>query len=235
MANPVIRAEHLCKTYQMGEVEVPALKDATFVIQDGEFAVILGHSGSGKSTLLNIVGGMDLATSGQLWVKEQEITAMNQRQLTHYRRDRIGFVFQFYNIMSDLTARENVELATEISKNPLDVLQMLDAVGLSDRADHFPSQMSGGEQQRVAIARAIAKNPDLLLCDEPTGALDAATGVAIIALLRKMNRELGKTVLIITHNAEIALAADHVIRMHSGEISEDYYHAEPLEPEQISW
>lgn len=235
MGNVILQADRLTKTYQMGEVEVPALKQATFTIDEGDFTVILGQSGSGKSTLLNILGGMDLATSGQLWVGGKEITGMSQRQLTFYRRDNIGFVFQFYNIMADLTARENVELATEIVKDPLDVDEILAEVGLAERKNHFPSQMSGGEQQRVAIARAIAKNPDVLLCDEPTGALDAKTGIAIISLLRKINRQLGKTVIIITHNADIALTADHILRMHSGEIVENYRNAQPKEPEEIDW
>lgn len=196
----ILRAEHLSKSCQMGEIEVKALQDASFEIQEGEFVVILGPSGSGKSTLLNVIGGMDLPTSGKVFLRDEEITAYSERELTEYRRNKVGFVFQFYDIMANLTAEENVELATEISQNPLPIGEILEAVGLADRKDHFPAQMSGGEQQRVSIARAVAKNPEILLCDEPTGALDYNTGISILSLLHKVNHEMGKTVIVITHN-----------------------------------
>lgn len=235
MKQMILQAEEIEKTYRMGEVEVSALAGVSFAIHEGEFAVILGPSGSGKSTLLNIIGGMDQPTKGKVLFKGEEITGYSERELTAYRRDRVGFVFQFYNLMSGLTARENVELAVELTEDPLDVDRTLDAVGLSDRRDHFPSQMSGGEQQRVSIARAVAKNPDLLLCDEPTGALDFETGISILSLLIRLNRELGKTLIIITHNADIARTADRVIRMRSGRIVSDDKNPEPVSPEEIRW
>lgn len=231
----VIRVEHISKSYLMGEIEVKALQEASFEIRDGEFVVILGPSGSGKSTLLNIIGGMDLPTSGKVFLYDEEITGYNERQLTQYRRDKVGFVFQFYNIMANLTAEENVELATEISRKPLPVDQVLEAVGLGERKDHFPAQMSGGEQQRVSIARAVAKNPDILLCDEPTGALDYNTGITILSLLRKVNREMGKTVIVITHNSDIAYMADRVIKMRSGRIIDDRVNESPMAVEDIKW
>jgi len=231
----ILVAENLSKTYQMGEVEVQALVNANFSIKEGEFVVILGPSGSGKSTLLNIIGGMDSPTSGKVFVNGKEITKYNEKQLTEYRRNEVGFVFQFYNIMPNLTAEENVELATEISAAPLPIGEIMAAVGLSDRRDHFPSQMSGGEQQRVAIARAVAKNPNILLCDEPTGALDYDTGISILALLKKVNEELGKTVIIITHNSDIAHMADRVIRMRSGQVTENIINENPMAVEDIKW
>ena len=231
----ILEAKKLIKTYKMGEVEVNALRSASFSVEEGEFVVILGPSGSGKSTLLNILGGMDVPDSGEVIVSGKKITDLNEKELTQYRRIQVGFVFQFYNIMASLTARENVELATEIAVNPLDIDEIMEAVGLKERADHFPSQMSGGEQQRVSIARAIAKNPDILLCDEPTGALDFATGVTILSLLAKINKEMKKTVIVITHNSSIADMANRVIRMRSGEIIEDRLNATPLDPERISW
>ena len=231
----ILRAEQLSKSYQMGEIEVKALQDASFEIQEGEFVVILGPSGSGKSTLLNVIGGMDLPTSGKVFLHDEEITAYNERQLTEYRRNKVGFVFQFYNIMANLTAEENVELATEISQNPLDIGEILEAVGLADRKDHFPAQMSGGEQQRVSIARAVAKNPEILLCDEPTGALDYTTGISILSLLHKVNHEMGKTVIVITHNSDIAYMADRVIRMRSGRIIDDHINESPMAVEDIKW
>ena len=231
----VLQAENLSKTYQMGEVEVRALQDASFSIEEGEFVVILGPSGSGKSTLLNIIGGMDTPTSGMFQMMGDEITGLNEKKLTEYRRNKVGFVFQFYNIMVNLTAEENVELATEISEDPLSVTEILEAVGLGDRMTHFPSQLSGGEQQRVAIARAVAKNPTILLCDEPTGALDYATGISILNLLHKVNHEMGKTVVVITHNADIALMADRVIKLRSGRITENYLNEMPLAVEEIKW
>ena len=231
----ILKVVNLSKYYQMGEVLVEALKDTTFSIQEGEFVVILGPSGSGKSTLLNILGGMDQPTSGKVYMRGQEITEYDERKLTEYRRNSVGFVFQYYNIMANLTAEENVELATEISKDPLPIGEILDAVGLTDRRDHFPSQMSGGEQQRVSIARAVAKNPDILLCDEPTGALDYNTGISILTLLRKLNHEMGKTVIVITHNSDIAHMADRVIKMRSGMITDNYINESPLEAEDIKW
>jgi len=217
----ILRVEELTKTYIMGEVEVRALCGATFAVEEGEFTVILGPSGSGKSTLLNIIGGMDAPTSGRVYAQGEEITGYNEKKLTDYRRNKVGFVFQFYNLMANLTAGENVELATEISEAPLDIDEVLQAVGLYERRNHFPSQLSGGEQQRVSIARAIAKNSMLLLCDEPTGALDYDTGLSIIELLKKINEDMKKTVMVITHNADIALMADRVIRMNSGRIVEE--------------
>jgi putative ABC transport system ATP-binding protein len=231
----ILEAKNVKKSYQMGEVEVKALRDASFTVEEGEFVVILGPSGSGKSTLLNILGGMDNPDLGEVIVAGETITRLSEKELTLFRRTKVGFVFQFYNIMASLTARENVELATEIAIDPLDIDEVLGAVGLQDRSEHFPSQMSGGEQQRVSIARAVAKNPDILLCDEPTGALDFATGVTILSLLNKINKEMNKTVIIITHNSGIAEMADRVLRMRSGKIIEDRTNSTPLPPESITW
>ncbi len=231
----ILRVENLCKSYQMGEIEVKALTDASFSVEKGEFVVVLGPSGSGKSTLLNIIGGMDSPTSGKVFFGDEEITGFDEKKLTEFRRSRVGFVFQYYNVMANLTAEENVELAMEIVENPLPIDEVIEAVGLSGRKDHFPSQLSGGEQQRVSIARAIAKNPDLLLCDEPTGALDYNTGIAIMALLSKLNREMGKTLIVITHNSDIALMADRVIRMRSGQIIENTVNENPINAEEIKW
>lgn len=231
----ILRTENLTKSYQMGEIEVKALQETSFEIEEGKFIVILGPSGSGKSTLLNIIGGMDQPTSGKVFLRDEEITEYSEKELTEYRRNKIGFIFQFYNIMANLTAEENVELATEISQNPLPVDEILEAVGLGERKDHFPSQLSGGEQQRVSIARAVAKNPEILLCDEPTGALDFETGIAILSLLRKLNRDMGKTVIIITHNSDIAYMADRIIKMRSGCIIEDIINENPIDVEDIVW
>jgi putative ABC transport system ATP-binding protein len=233
--NILMQIENLSKTYQMGEVAVKALEETNFELYDGEFVVILGPSGSGKSTLLNILGGMDLPTEGRVLVKGEEITKYNDRKLTAYRREKVGFVFQFYNLMANLTAKENVELATEMCKNALKINEVMIEVGLDERMNHFPSQMSGGEQQRVAIARAVAKNPLLFLCDEPTGALDFKTGLLILSLLHKINRDFHKTVVIITHNAAIGDMADRVIKMRSGRIIEIKENANPLPPERIEW
>lgn len=235
MKEIIIRAEGLSKEYLLGEVTVNALIDATFDISEGEFVVILGPSGSGKSTLLNIIGGMDTASGGKAFLKDKEITAMNDNQLTDYRKNNVGFVFQFYNLMSNLTAEENIELSTEISKNPLNIEDVLKDIGLSDRRNHFPSQLSGGEQQRISIARAIAKNPDLILCDEPTGALDYITGITVLELLRKLNKEKNKTVIVITHNSAIAGMADRVIKLGSGKIVENYLNEKPIGPEEVIW
>ena len=231
----LMKVEGISKYYQMGEVQVRALEDASFEIYEGEFVVILGPSGSGKSTLLNIIGGMDVPSGGRVFFRDEEITGYEDAQLTAYRRNRVGFVFQFYNLMANLTARENVELASEICENPLEVDLVMEEVNLQDRRDHFPSQMSGGEQQRVAIARAVAKNPDILLCDEPTGALDYKTGISILTLLDKVNKNHRKTVMIITHNAAIADMADRVIKMRSGRIVSDRYNEAPIAPERIEW
>lgn len=235
MKEIILKAEHVDKFYQMGEVEVKALEEASFELYKGEFIVILGPSGSGKSTLLNIIGGMDLPTSGRVFLRDDEITQFNEKKLTEYRRDNVGFVFQFYNIMANLTAKENVELATEICKNALNIDQVMEDVGLSERKNHFPSQLSGGEQQRVAIARAVAKNPEVLLCDEPTGALDYTTGVSILSLLRAVNKNFNMTVVVITHNAAIADMADRVIRMRSGHIVDIKTNEKPIDPERIEW
>ncbi|MCQ1529375.1 ABC transporter ATP-binding protein [Lutispora saccharofermentans] len=230
-----IQVENLSKSYQMGEVEVKALDDVSFEVYEGEFVVILGPSGSGKSTLLNIIGGMDSPSQGKVIVADEEITKYNDAKLTAYRRNKVGFVFQFYNLMANLTARENVELAAEICKDAMNIDEVIEEVGLSDRKDHFPSQMSGGEQQRIAIARAVAKNPLLILCDEPTGALDFQTGLLILSLLQRVNRKLHKTVIVITHNMAVGDMADRVIKMRSGKITEIRENPEPIPPERIEW
>lgn len=230
-----MKVENISKLYQMGEVTVAAAKNVNLEIYEGEFVVILGPSGSGKSTLLNILGGMDLPTEGKVFMEEEDITNYSDKKLTAYRKDKIGFVFQFYNLMASLTARENVELATEICRDALNIDQVLASVGLEERKDHFPAQMSGGEQQRVAIARAVAKNPALLLCDEPTGALDFETGIRILSLLKDVNRKYNKTIVIITHNMPIGEMADRVIKMRSGEIIETKINENPISPERIEW
>lgn len=235
MSDIVLKVENLKKDYKMGEVTVNALKDTSFEVKRGEFVVILGPSGSGKSTLLNIIGGMDTPTEGKVYFNGELITNMVDKELTFYRRNQIGFVFQFYNLLSTLTAKENVELAVEICENPLDIDEVIEAVGLGDRADHFPSQMSGGEQQRVAIARAVAKNPQILLCDEPTGALDFETGIQILKVLKDINVKYGNTVMVITHNASIANMADKVIKMRSGKITDVILNNDPVSAERIEW
>jgi putative ABC transport system ATP-binding protein len=231
----ILSAKKLSKSYQMGEVKVEALKEIDFDIYDGEFVVVLGPSGSGKSTMLNMIGGMDKASGGTIFYKEQALHDANDAILTKYRREAIGFVFQFYNLIPNLTALENVKLATELSKNPLDVNKVLEDVDLLDRANHFPSQLSGGQQQRVAIARAIAKNPDILLCDEPTGALDFSTGLSVLQLLKKFNKEYNKTVVIITHNAGIGKIGDRVFYIKDGYIEKVVENKTVLEPEEVSW
>lgn len=231
----IIQAEKLCKNYQMGDVLVKAVEDLNFEIVEGEFVVILGPSGSGKSTLLNMMGGMDQPTSGKLMIGNHQLESYTDKKLTSFRRDEVGFVFQFYNLMANLTARENVELATELCRSALPIEEVMAAVGLADRSHHFPSQMSGGEQQRVAIARAVAKNPKILLCDEPTGALDYKTGLLILDLLHQINRRHGKTVVVITHNAAIGEMADRVIRMSSGHIIDNKTNLSPIPPERIEW
>jgi len=232
---PVFEVRGLTKVYTMGEVQVHALRGVDLAVDSGRFLVILGHSGSGKSTLLNILGGLDVPTSGRVFYRGQEMTASDDRALTAFRRHRVGFVFQFYNLIPSLTARENVDLVTEISDHPLDSAAALALVGLSDRLDHFPAQMSGGEQQRVAIARAVAKQPDVLLCDEPTGALDISTGVVVLEALDRVNRELGTSVAVITHNAAIAGMADRVVTLADGRIAEDRRNETRLSPREIHW
>ena len=235
-ANGVLfRVEGLEKQYRMGEVTVWALRGIDLAIHRGELLAIIGQSGSGKSTLLNIIGGIDVPSGGRVWFGDQDLSRLSERRLTLYRRHHIGFVFQFYNLIPNLTARENVEMATEISRQPLDAAQALALVGLAERQDHFPSQLSGGEQQRVAIARAVAKRPEILLCDEPTGALDYATGKIVLDLLRNVNRELGTTVVLITHNAAVGGMADRVIRVKDGRIESVEVNEHPLEAGQIEW
>ena len=230
-----VRFEHVKKTYQMGEVSIQALRDATFTVGKGELCVIVGPSGAGKTTLLNILGGMDTLTEGKILLEGQDISAFSQKQLTAYRRHDIGFVFQFYNLVPNLTALENVELAAQICRDPLDAVQVLKSVGLEDRMANFPAQLSGGEQQRVAIARALAKNPKLLLCDEPTGALDYHTGKAILKLLQDMSREKGMTVIIITHNSALTAMADRVIRVKNGMVVSETVNEAPVPVEEIEW
>jgi putative ABC transport system ATP-binding protein len=232
---PLLHLDRVGKTYVMGEVAVEVLHDVSIEIERAEILAIVGPSGSGKSTLLNLIGGLDKPTTGAVWYRDQDLAQLSPHELTLYRRDTVGFVFQFYNLVPNLTARENVLVSTEISRHPLDVDESLELVGLTDRADHFPSQMSGGEQQRVAIARALAKNPELLLCDEPTGALDFETGKRVLRLLVEVREKLSKTVLIITHNSAIAQIADRVIRLRSGEVVETTVNRQPVPPEEVVW
>ena len=234
-ASIVLQAEKLCKTYTMGDIVVNALKDVDLTLYKGELLVLLGASGSGKSTLLNILGGLDVPTSGRLIYADHDLTRASDQDLTVYRRDHVGFVFQFYNLVSSLTARENVALVTDIARNPMKAEDALALVGLGSRMDHFPSQLSGGEQQRVAIARAIAKRPDILLCDEPTGALDAKTGKLVLSVLNEVNRETGTTTAIITHNAAIGALGDTVLRMSSGEIVERHTNAVRADVDSVEW
>jgi putative ABC transport system ATP-binding protein len=231
----VFIARGLTKVYKMGEVEVHALRGVDLEIYASEFVVLLGPSGSGKSTLLNILGGLDTPTSGSAMWRDHDLTHANDAELTRYRREHVGFVFQFYNLIPSLTALENVALVTEMSDQPLPPEEALALVNLGDRLNHYPSQMSGGEQQRVAIARAIAKRPDVLLCDEPTGALDYATGKLVLEVIARINAELGTTAAVITHNAPIAQIADRVMRMADGRIASIERNAAKLRPEQISW
>ena len=231
----VFHAENVTKTYQMGEVQVHALRGVNLCLYQSEFVVLLGQSGSGKSTLLNILGGLDVPTSGAIRYKAHDLTTYDDSILTRYRRENVGFVFQFYNLIPSLTARENVALVTEISTNPLTPVEALELVNLGDRIDHFPSQMSGGEQQRVAIARAIAKRPDVLLCDEPTGALDLKTGVVVLEAIERVNRELGTTTVVITHNIDIAQMADRVIRLSDGQIISDEMNTNKKAPSELAW
>ena len=230
-----VEFKNVGKTYHMGEVDIEALKDVNFTIEKGEFCVVVGASGAGKTTILNILGGMDSLSEGQVMLDGEEISAYNSKKLTTYRRYDIGFVFQFYNLVPNLTALENVELAAQICKDPLDAAQVLEMVGLQDRANNFPAQLSGGEQQRVAIARALAKNPKLLLCDEPTGALDYNTGKAVLKLLQDTCRKEGMTVVVITHNHALTAMADRVITVKSGTVQKIERNEHIVPVEEIEW
>lgn len=232
---PVFFARRLCKTYVMGEIEVHALRDVDLEIYGREFVVLLGPSGSGKSTLLNILGGLDAPTSGEARWREHNLVGADEAELTRYRREHVGFVFQFYNLIPSLTALENVALVAEIAVKPFDPRDALALVGLEERLDHFPSQLSGGEQQRVAVARAIAKSPDVLLCDEPTGALDYDTGKVVLASIKRVNEQLGTTAVIITHNAAIAGMADRVLRLGGGRIVSEERNVRRLSPDEVRW
>ncbi|MBQ4409122.1 MAG: ABC transporter ATP-binding protein [Firmicutes bacterium] len=230
-----IEFQNVSKIYHMGEVEIPALHDASFAIEKGEICIIVGPSGAGKTTLLNILGGMDRLTDGKVFLDGAEVSAYDKKQMTAYRRYDIGFVFQFYNLIQNLTARENVELAAQICKDPVSADEVLEHVGLAQRANNFPSQLSGGEQQRVAIARALAKNPKLLLCDEPTGALDYVTGKSVLKILQNTARERGMTVVIITHNSALTAMADRIIRVNSGTIVDQHINETVVPVEDIEW
>lgn len=230
-----IELRDVVKTYKMGEVEIKAVDNISFPIEKGEFVVVVGPSGAGKTTVLNILGGMDKATSGEVLVDGTDIAKFSEKELTKYRRDDVGFVFQFYNLVQNLTAYENVELAAQICKNPIDAEQVLGEVGLGARLDNFPSQLSGGEQQRVSIARALAKNPKLLLCDEPTGALDYITGKSILKLLQDTCREKGMTVIVITHNSALTPMADKIIKIKNGQVDRILINSDPTPVEQIEW
>ncbi|MBI1425039.1 MAG: ATP-binding cassette domain-containing protein [Gammaproteobacteria bacterium] len=231
----VFHVHDVTKIYQMGEVKVNALRGVDLDLYQGEFIVLLGPSGSGKSTLLNILGGLDTPTDGHVFYRDRDLTRATERELTEYRRYHVGFVFQFYNLIPSLTARENVAVVTEIARSPMQPEEALQLVGLSERLDHFPAQLSGGEQQRVAIARAIAKRPDVLLCDEPTGALDSATGIVVLEALQRVNQELGTTTAVITHNVTIAQMADRVIRLADGQIGEVHVNESRVAPHDLSW
>ncbi|WP_295797551.1 ABC transporter ATP-binding protein [uncultured Microbulbifer sp.] len=232
---PAFRAEGLTKVYGSGESTVYALRGVDLAVPRGEMVVLLGPSGSGKSTLLNILGGLDSPTDGRVFFDNQELTAFDDRHLTRFRREHVGFVFQFYNLIPSLTARENVALVTEIAQDPMSPEKALELVGLGQRMDHFPAQLSGGEQQRVAIARAIAKQPRVLFCDEPTGALDSKTGIVVLEAIARVNRELGTTAMVITHNAAIAGMANRVLTMADGQIQHTEVNARPCEPRELSW
>lgn len=232
---PVFRARNLCKTYIMGEVEVHALRDVDLDIFEREFVVLLGPSGSGKSTLLNILGGLEIPTSGEASWRDHNLAGADDADLTRYRREHVGFVFQFYNLIPSLTVLENVTLVTEIATQPIDPREALTLVGMQHRLDHFPSQLSGGEQQRVAVARAIVKSPDVLLCDEPTGALDYETGKVVLATIARANAQLGTTTIVITHNAAIAGMADRVLRLAGGRIVGEEKHQRRLSPDEVRW
>ena len=235
MAQAVFEARALTKVYRAGEVEVHALRGVDLDLREGELLVLLGPSGSGKSTLLNILGGLDVPTAGTVRYEDHDLTAADERELTRFRRDHVGFVFQFYNLIPSLTARENVEIVTEIASDPMPAREALERVGLGDRMDHFPAQLSGGQQQRVAIARAIAKRPAVLLCDEPTGALDSETGVLVLAALEHINAELGTTTVVITHNADIARMADRVLHLADGRIASEERNARRVPASELRW
>ncbi|MBP5750239.1 MAG: ABC transporter ATP-binding protein [Firmicutes bacterium] len=230
-----IEFQNVSKIYKMGEIEIPALHDASFTVEKGEICIIVGPSGAGKTTLLNILGGMDRLTDGKVFLDGEEVSAYDKKRMTAYRRYDIGFVFQFYNLIQNLTARENVELAAQICKDPVSADEVLEHVGLAQRANNFPSQLSGGEQQRVAIARALAKNPKLLLCDEPTGALDYVTGKSVLKILQNTARERGMTVIIITHNSALTAMADRIIRVNSGTIVDQHRNGSVTPVEEIEW
>jgi putative ABC transport system ATP-binding protein len=234
-ADEVLSCAGLRKTYRMGEVDVRALDGVDFGLKAAEFLVLLGASGSGKSTLLNILGGLDVPTAGRVFYRDQELSDADEEALTRYRREHVGFVFQFYNLIPSLTARENVELVTDIADDPMDARDALELVGLGDRLDHFPAQLSGGEQQRVAIARAVAKRPSVLLCDEPTGALDFRTGILVLQVIARVNRELGTSTAVITHNAPIAEMADRVVTLADGRIQSQRAVAQRTQPEELRW
>lgn len=231
----LLRFDKVCKTYEMGEIKVHALKESSFSVYQGELMVVLGPSGSGKSTLLNLMGGMDSPSSGQMSFGQKNLSKASSKDLTQYRRHDVGFIFQFYNLIPDLTAYENVALAAELVAQPIPVEEVLEEVGLTERCHHFPSQLSGGEQQRVAIARALVKKPRLLLCDEPTGALDDQNGKMVLGLLHQISRKEETTVIIVTHNTSIGQIADRTLRMRSGQIIEIIENANPLLPERIEW
>ena len=231
----VFEARGITKVYHMGEVDVQALRGVDLDLYEGEFVVLLGPSGSGKSTLLNILGGLDLPTAGKVRYRDRDLSAADEAGLTRYRREHVGFVFQFYNLIPSLTAKENVALVTEISRDPMPPVEALTLVNLHHRMDHFPAQLSGGEQQRVAIARAISKRPDVLLCDEPTGALDIETGIVVLEAIERINRELGTTTAVITHNAAIADMADRVVTLHDGRIGGVHANAHKKLPSELSW
>lgn len=231
----VFRTRGLTRVFRMGEVEIQALRGVDMALYAGEFVVLLGASGSGKSTLLNILGGLDTATEGEVWYRGRDLSHADERTLTEFRRYHVGFVFQFYNLIPSLTARENIAIVTEIARDPMDVAEALELVGLTERADHFPAQLSGGEQQRVAIARAIAKKTEVLLCDEPTGALDSKTGILVLKVLQDINKRLGTTTAVITHNAVIADIADRTIRLSDGRVSEVTDNPHRISPDELHW
>lgn len=233
--NPIITAKNIIKTYHVGEVDVPVIRGISFEIYEGEFLVILGPSGSGKSTVLNMLGGIDGISDGELFYKDTALHEAGEAALTRYRREHIGFVFQFYNLIPNLTAKENIELTAELTAQPIPVDELLAQTGLAERANYFPSKMSGGQQQRVALARALSKNPDLLLCDEPTGALDAKTGAQVLEILSNFNKTYKKTVVVITHNSDISKIADRVFTIKDGTISKIQENSNPLMPSEVSW
>ena len=232
---PLVRLEHVGRTFRMGEVSVEVLKDVNLEVAAGEIMIVVGPSGSGKTTMLNLIGGLDQPTIGHVWFRQKDLSRISARELSAYRRESVGFVFQFYNLIPNLTARENIMVSAELSQAPMDVDESLALVGLSQRADHFPSQLSGGEQQRVSIARAIAKNPDLLLCDEPTGALDFETGKMVLSLLQRVASEMNKTVVLITHNAAISEMGHHIVRLRSGHVVEWKVNPAPISAQEIVW